>query len=151
MRAAILAGLTAVLLAIPTAGQPPAPKPLTDAQKEKLKEAAKYSKESDDLERSGKWKEAIAVAEKLLAVEREVFGKVHEYPARTLERTGKLHMRLEDWKVARAARQECLEVRTALHGKDDWRVTDARIALADVDLIEKLTDDQRIGVRQAKE
>ena len=53
MRAAAFVVLVAVMLATPSAGQPPAPKALTDAQKEKLKEAARYGNESVELEKTG--------------------------------------------------------------------------------------------------
>ena len=42
-----------------------------------------------------------------------------------------------------------VEVWTALYGKDDWRVTNARISLADVDLIEKMTPADRADFQKA--
>src|SRR5262245_30491306 len=80
--------LAAVVMTIPFlagAETPPKPPPLTAAQKERLKERDRYGAETQKLRQAGKLPEAIAAALKMLAIEREVLGNVHEDVAGSLE------------------------------------------------------------------
>ena len=54
-----------------------------------------------------------------------------------------------DFDKARAARQVVLDVKTQLYGKEDWRVTDARLELANVEILARLPIDQRQTLREA--
>jgi tetratricopeptide (TPR) repeat protein len=62
---------------------------------------------------------------------------------------GRLHVRSDAWASARAARLEVLAIRTKLYGEHDWRVTDARLALLDVDIRSRLSRDQRRELEDA--
>jgi hypothetical protein len=79
----IVLGVTSLWLApsMP-ADQPDAatePKPaLTPTQQERLKERDRLLMEANKLHNAGKTAEAIVTAEKMLAIERNVFGAVHE-------------------------------------------------------------------------
>src|SRR5262245_10618952 len=88
-------------LTLPVAGPAPAgdskPKPLTDAQKEKLKERDRLMAEADKLGNAGKFTEMVAVVEKLLAIEREIFGEVHEEVAVSLDWLGRIHESRKDF------------------------------------------------------
>ena len=68
------------------AAEPPAEKPLTTVEQQRLKERDQYSDESAKLEKEGKLPEAIAAGEKMLAVEREVLGNDHADVAGSLGR-----------------------------------------------------------------
>ena len=59
--------------------------------------------EATAVEQKGKWEEAVAAAERMLAVEREVFGDAHVDVAGSLERVGALRRRLGEWGAAAAA------------------------------------------------
>src|SRR5438552_5096886 len=132
-------------------GDEPKPPPLTAAQKERLKERDRFGAETQKLRQAGKLAEAIAAAEKMLAIERDVFGNGHEDVAGSLEQLAEMHEQREDFAAARKARQEVLAIRTKLHGEKHWRVTDARLALTHVDLLAKLTPEQRQEVNEAKQ
>src|SRR5262245_36686183 len=67
------------------ADEPPKDKPLTAEQKEKLKERDRLSKEAHDLEQARKFADAVAAAEKALAIEREVYGDLHDNVAKSLK------------------------------------------------------------------
>lgn len=139
--AAWLAGLAA-----PTplsAAEPPQPPALTAAQKERLKERDRLEREVFRLDGQGKRVEAIAAAEKLLAIEREVLGNFHSDVAGSLIFLAEAHESGEDFAAARKARAEVLEIVTKLRGAGHWRVTDARLALEHVERLAKMDAAQR--------
>src|SRR5262249_17867323 len=78
-------------------------------------------------------------------------GNVHEDVAGSLEQIAGMHAQREDFTAARKALQEVLAIRTKLHGEEHWEVIDARLAVADVDLVAKLTPEQRRGVKEANQ
>src|SRR2546429_4847595 len=80
------------------------------------------------LRTAGQLAEAGTAAEKLLAIQREVFGNVHEQVAGALQYVAELHEAREEFGAARKARQEVLAIKTKLHGTDHWQTTDARRA-----------------------
>jgi CHAT domain-containing protein/tetratricopeptide (TPR) repeat protein len=49
----------------------------------------------------------------------------------------------KDFAAEKKSRQELVDIAIKLHGDGDWRVTDARIAVTDVDRIAQMTDEQR--------
>src|SRR5262249_16484064 len=71
---------------------------------------------------------AVGAAEKVLAIERDLFGKAHPDLVDTLEMLAGVYAEREDFAAARKARQEVLAIQTQLHGVRDWRVTNARRA-----------------------
>jgi hypothetical protein len=127
--------LVAPVGAQPSESKPP---PLTREQQEKLKERDRFEKEALQFRAEGKLSEAIAAAEKMLAIEREVFGRVHAEVAGSLEFLAALHAARDDFPAARTARQEVLAIKRKLLGADHWQVTDARIALDDVELLARM-------------
>ena len=48
-----------------------------------------------------------------------------------------------EWDAARKSRSEILQLQTELYGEHDWRVTDARLSLADVDLWAAMSPEDR--------
>jgi tetratricopeptide (TPR) repeat protein/CHAT domain-containing protein len=139
------------LLIVPTMlvfAEPPK-SPRTREQQEKLKERDRYGMETDRLRREGKLVEAVIAAEKMLAIERQVFGDVHEDVAGSLEQLAEMHEQREDFAAARKARRGQLAVQVKLYGEKDWRATDTRVLLSDVDLLGKLETEQRRQLREA--
>jgi CHAT domain-containing protein/Tfp pilus assembly protein PilF len=119
---------------------PPALRP---EQQERLRQRQCLQAEANERKEAGRLAEAVAAADKALALARQVFGDVHDEVASSLEALADLHLRRAEFIGARRARREALAIRIKLHGEKDWRSTDARLALADVDLWEKLNDKQR--------
>jgi hypothetical protein len=131
------------------------PKPLTPEQQEKLKEALRHYQEWQALAKAGKLAEAVAAGEKTLVIARDVLGDKHPEVANVLEMLAGVQERREDWAAARQRRHEVVQIRTVVHGKEDWRVTDARLALAQVDRLSRLTAEEsrqlaRAGVLNAQ-
>src|SRR5438552_7614587 len=139
------------LFAADLRSEPPKPPPPTAAQRERLKERDRYGAEAQKLRQAGKLPEAIAAAEKMLAIEREVFGNFHEEVAGSLEQIAEMQEQREDFAGAPKARQEVLAIRAKLHGDKHWRVTDARLALTHVDLLAKLKPEQRRQLNEANQ
>jgi CHAT domain-containing protein/Tfp pilus assembly protein PilF len=127
----------------------PKPAPLTKEQQDKLKERDQFSKEAQKLRAEGKLTEAVAAAEKRLAVERQVYGDVHAEVVRSLQFLAQLHEEREDFAAARKARQEVLAIQTKLLGAQHWQVTDARLALEQSDLLARLNPKERALLQEA--
>jgi CHAT domain-containing protein/tetratricopeptide (TPR) repeat protein len=146
-----LAVVLAWLLGGDSIVRPAAPPPpgLTAEQRERLKERGRLSAEVQTLQQKGRLAEAVESAQRLLALERAVFGDVHEDVARSLGLLARLHLQREDFPAARRALEEGLAIRTKLHGEKDWRVTDARLALADVDRLARLGREERTRLAAA--
>jgi tetratricopeptide (TPR) repeat protein/CHAT domain-containing protein len=98
-----------------------APPELTREQQERLKERERREKEAENLRLAG----------------------LYARLARQCEER-------EDWAEARRARQGALEVLAELHDAKDWRVTDARLALAHAERLARLDKGQRQRLREAE-
>jgi tetratricopeptide (TPR) repeat protein len=132
------------------AQDPPAAPKLSAAQQQRLRERDRYAQETKKLRKEGKLAEALAACEKMLAIEREVLGNVHKDVAGSLEQLAEMQEELEDFAAARKARQEVLAIQTKVHGDKDWRVTDARLALSEVERLSQCTADERRQRQRAK-
>jgi tetratricopeptide (TPR) repeat protein/CHAT domain-containing protein len=134
------------------ADPPPAQKtaPLSDADRKKLlAERDRFFEESEKLQSQGKFIEAIAAAEKMLAIERKVLGDVNEDVAGSLDRLAELHEAREEFATARQLRQNALATRTKLYGEKDWRVTNSRLALEQSIRLSQLDGAQRRDLAKA--
>jgi hypothetical protein len=144
LRLLCLLGLLAPAALTPpgAAVQPLAKKPLTAEQRAKLKERDRYAQETQRLRAAGKLAEAITACEKMLALWREVSG-IDENFAGWLAYLAEMYQQREDFPAAQKARQEVLAIREKLHGAADWRVTDARLELEDLERWARLSAAQR--------
>jgi CHAT domain-containing protein len=106
--------------------------------------------EVNRLRQQGKLTEAVAAVEKLLANERAVLGKTHAEVADSLELLAELHLEREEFVAARTTRQKVLALRRQLHGDGHWRVTDAQLALADVERLATMQPAQRRRLGEAE-
>ena len=143
--------LVACLAAAAAGAEPPEPKPapLSKEQQDKLKERDRLDTEARKLRSEGKLPEAIAAAEKMLALERQLFGDVHPKVAGSLQFLAVVHEAREDFAAARKARQEVLAIQTKLLGARHWQVTDARLALEGVERLARLAPADRRRLAEA--
>jgi len=130
-------------LPVAQADEPAKPAPLTEKQKERLKERDKFAEETDKLRAAGKLAEAIQAAAKMLAIEREVFGNFHEDVAGSLEQLAEMHEPREEFPAAQKARTEVLAIQEKLHGPGHWRTRQARWAQGDVERLTRLRKEER--------
>jgi CHAT domain-containing protein len=129
----------------------PQPKPLTAAQRVRLKECDRLAAKMEQLWNAGKRVQAVAAWQKKLAIEREVFSKDHPFVAQSLEQLADLHEFMEAFKTASKGRKEVLAIRIKLYGEQNWRVTDARLALEHTERLAKLSADSRKRIQEAAE
>src|SRR5262245_4664867 len=150
----VLCGLLlAAGLALPVAGPAPAgepkPKPLTDKKEELLKERNRLANEANQLAKAGKFTEMAAIVEKVVALDRRIYGDAAEEIAASLDVLARIHAVREDFKAARKAREEELAIRTKLYGEMDWRVIDTRWTLEELDRKAKIDAGSRKQRRKA--
>ena len=101
------------------------------------------------LAQAGKLDEAVALSVKELAVTREVRGELHEDVVDSLQLLARLQEAREDWAAARKALTEVLAIRERQPDQKDWRIADARRALADLDRRAALDPAQRQRLQEA--
>jgi CHAT domain-containing protein len=130
------------------AAAPPAA--LTVAQREQMAERDRLLKGVNDAFRAGKLDAAIASISRALAIERKVHGGLRASSLGWLAGQARLQEQRELWAGAEAAREEVLKRLSELHGKGDWRATDARLMLADTRLLAKMDGSQREQYRRAE-
>ena len=121
----------------------------SEKMKAALKERERLWVQSQKLHAAGKLAEATAAAEAALAIERKTLPADQDVLAVSLGRLAGLYLQREDFAAAKAARQEALEILRQRHGAAHWRVTDARLALEDVQRRAGMTHDQRQKLAEA--
>jgi CHAT domain-containing protein/tetratricopeptide (TPR) repeat protein len=108
-----------------------------------LKERDRLRDEAQKLRAEGKLAEAITAASGALAIERKILAADHDGLAGSLSLLAELLADREDFAAARAARSEALELLRKRHGPDHWKVTDARLALEDLERFATMPPPQR--------
>jgi tetratricopeptide (TPR) repeat protein len=129
----------------------PVKPPLTPEQQKRLEERDRYAQATRRLREQGRLDQAIRACEKMLAIEREVFGSFHEDVVGSLKQLAEIHMELEEFVAAAKVRQELLTICTKLHGDKDWHVADARYSLAEVHDVAQRDAAGRQQFREAKQ
>ncbi len=133
---------------------PPAADQRTPEELEaKLQERDRLVQRVRQLRAEGQLDEAVTAAEQILAIEREVYGAVHEEVAGTLQLLAGLHEQADQWEAARQRRREVLEIYRKLYPSPDhpkhWRVTDARLALEDAERLSRMSAEERQRLKVA--
>jgi len=105
------------------------------SEQNQLEERERMSKQADDLQREGKFEEALPVAERILKLERRDGGEMTARVAEALSRLAQLYELRGDWKEAIGRRREALTVCERVDGKDHWRTADARLSVAFVEKV----------------
>ncbi len=98
---------------------------------------------------SGDYERAEPLFRQSAAIRRALFGESDPDTRATLksltevlEHLAMKHQQAEDFGKARDERNEILSDKTKLYGNSDWRVTDARLALAHVERLGELSHDE---------
>jgi CHAT domain-containing protein/tetratricopeptide (TPR) repeat protein len=95
------------------------------------------------LRSTGKRAAAVDRLERLLVLERDLFGEVSEEVVVTTDSLAVLLEMQGEVDAARERRKKVIEIRTALSGPEHWKTVDARRALADLEVRAALTPEQR--------
>jgi CHAT domain-containing protein/tetratricopeptide (TPR) repeat protein len=147
--ATLPAGLVAADDPVP-GGESPKSTSLTEQQRSQLREADRLVKEANALRTAGKLSESVEQVEKALAIRREVLGPEHEQVLQILQGLARVLERNGDKEAARKRLQEVVTIQEHRFGKDDWRVIDARLAVADLDQRVSLSEEQRRQLDEAE-
>jgi tetratricopeptide (TPR) repeat protein/CHAT domain-containing protein len=124
--------------------------PLSDAdRKTLLSERDRFDRESAALQAKGQYAEAMAAAEKMLAIERRVLGDMSADVAGSLDRIALCHVAREEFAAACKAFQEEVTILAKLHGEKDWHLANARTALKDAEILARSTPEVRREIVQA--
>jgi CHAT domain-containing protein/tetratricopeptide (TPR) repeat protein len=124
--------------------------PLSPEQKEKLRERNRLIAEIEKLRKAGKLEAAARQIEKEIGLEKAIFGPVHAEVVTTLNWLASTQELRGDFAAARQARSEAMDMVKKLHGPGNWRVTDARLALGQVDLLARMTAAERVDLARAR-
>jgi CHAT domain-containing protein/Tfp pilus assembly protein PilF len=130
--------------------EPAQPVRLTAEQQKQLEQARTLGEQALKLWRQKKPGEAISAWQKKLELERKVLGQDHPTVAASLGQLARLHEVQNDFAAAGQALRAVLDIQTRRFGKDHWQVTDARLAVADMELLGRLKPEQRDQLRQAR-
>jgi CHAT domain-containing protein len=114
-----------------------------------LKERDQLWDQTQKLRAAGKTIEAITAAEAMLAIERKVLPAGHADLAASLDWLAEMYVQREDFRNAKSARAEILQIVRKRHRETHWKVTDARLALDDVEGQARMTRDQRQKLAEA--
>src|SRR5271157_3964281 len=130
----------------PGSSSPPS---LTDSQKLQLKQRDRLADQTLQLYAQGKLGEAIEAAKAMLAIQRRVLPAGHEDILVSLDWVALLYSEQGNFAAARAARQEALDILRKHYGESHWKVTDARLALEDIDRQARMSRAQRQKLAEA--
>src|SRR5262249_55206746 len=89
-----------------------------------LEQRDRWSRESSEDTKQGKYAEALAAARQMLALEQKLFGELHDDVVGSLDRIAKLHELIEDFTAAKDVRQKVLAIQIKRFGPADWRTGD---------------------------
>jgi hypothetical protein len=102
---------------------------MTDAQRyERLRDRDRTAWEARRLAFEVQSGEAIGMARRMVAIQRELFGDSHPDVAGALDFLANIAQRLAHFEEAGAAFKEALAIRTKARGSDHWLTVDARYA-----------------------
>ncbi|HEX6983918.1 MAG TPA: tetratricopeptide repeat protein, partial [Planctomycetaceae bacterium] len=99
----------------------------------------------------GRPADAIPPVERVLVIERQLFGEIHEEIALTLEALVDLHDQAGDLDAAEQVARERLRVIIGLVGARHWRATDARLAISRLAAIKDLTPQDRERINEGRQ
>ncbi|WP_197442341.1 CHAT domain-containing protein [Lignipirellula cremea] len=114
-----------------------------EQRQQRLAQRDEWWQQATALDKQGKLVEAAVVAEKVTGIQQELFGEKDPEVAFLREWLAVRYEATERFADARRVRQSVLDINTQSFGKDHWLVTDARLALANVERLSSLTFEER--------
>ena len=96
-----------------------------------------------------KYDDAVIAAKKVLRERQTEFGEKSVEASEVIEFIAEALELVERYDEALANRRQVLAIVSKLYGADDWRVTDARLAVADLEAARKLSPNNLRRVREA--
>src|SRR5262249_8224086 len=107
-------------------------------------------------EKKGDYAQAEPLLVQVVEIRKQALGEKHSLYTGSLttlagmyEKSAKASEEREDFAAARKAREAALGVRVRLHGEKHWQVPDARLAVAQVERLARMTPEQRKQLAEA--
>lgn len=122
----------------------------TPSQDQLLAERDRLVEEVLQLRDAGQWAEAIAVAERIAAIEADAFGEMHMEVAGTLRHIALWRLRLQHYQQAADAYGRRLAILQANEGVPAWDVADARVGQEDAARLAALGPEERAALARAE-
>lgn len=122
----------------------------TTANDEQTAEFQRLVGEMRQAAAEGQHAKAVVACQKLLALQKQADPNGVETRGKLLMFLADLQRSLDNLAAEKTARQEVLSIHEKLYGKQDWRVHDARLALYDLTLLQKLSKAQRQQLLKAQ-
>jgi CHAT domain-containing protein/tetratricopeptide (TPR) repeat protein len=138
-----LAALSVLAVLVATPGHAPSQGLSEGERARRLAEIERDRKDAVSFANSGRLEEAAATTRKILAVEREVLGELHEDVLMSLQFLARVYEMRGDWVEARDALGQVLAIRQRRPEQREWQITDARRALDDLERRAAMRPDQR--------
>ena len=104
----------------------PAPSPSAADTETKLRARDELWQQAQALQSAGKAAEAITAGERVLTLERELYGNTHEELTGTIEWLSQQYLAQQNLLQAETYAVELQRVQEALHGKTGWQSVSAR-------------------------
>ena len=115
----------------------------------RLAERDRYKQEANRQAQAGNLEETLNALGKELAIERDVLGEFHQDVVDSLNLLARFQEAGEDWAAARNSLTEVIRIRQSQPDRKDWRIADARRALADLNRREALNAVQQQRLEEA--
>jgi CHAT domain-containing protein len=113
-------------------------------------ERERLSEECERFESEGKYAEALAAMERMLAIERRWLPEDHRDVYTSLEAVVELNEVLENWAAVDALRRQDIARAETLFGSASWQAVEAREGLEHTRLVRSWTADDRARWREAR-
>ena len=152
IRAAALAIATVVILVLcsaPTFSEELSAKPAERDRKAQFAERDRLWKEATALRAAGQLELALQRLADSIKVQQSLFGADSIGEAQYYDLIAQIERDRERWTEALAAAKAALAIWTKLRSADGWRIVDARLAVADIERLSKLTAEQRARLAEA--
>jgi CHAT domain-containing protein len=145
----IIAFAIAWLSLVATTAVAQAPPAFTPEQQAKLEKRNELLQEALASAKAGMFKEAVALLEKILVIERDVLGKTHPNVLNTVSWLAQFQERMADYASAGKTWAELAALRAKVLGKDHWQTVDAGTAAKNAERLAALTDKERARLTEA--
>ena len=119
------------------------PSKFTIQQQRRVRDRDRFEQEVKKLRGAAKFKDALGLAKKMLAIDQEVFGNEHALVALTMSLVAEIEAERDAFPEARRIAQDVVARQRKLHGDKHWRVADAERALRKVERLASLSAKER--------
>ncbi len=112
-------------------------------KQERLKKRDYWNKEVDRFRQEGNWQQSLQAAEKMLAIEKELFGEGNDDVIGSMQQIAELQQKMEQWSDAEKTLQRIRQIQRQRFGEINWHLVDADWALKSNQIQKQLSKEQK--------